>query len=178
MVAHVLEYVLVNVAVQDLHAMDAAVVLLNKVFQSQSVRTVLEEAHVLCIFDLLLGKVGLDVHVVPLLHRADEDIEPHVISLVKAVEHIETPHRMIVETHDRCIDIDEETPLRVFADQVLKKVRGQILPILLLIWLHLLFQMAVDDPVYKIVFGHMIVVIFHISTDQCGGQSDYCEYEY
>ena len=178
MVAHVLEYVLVHVAVQDLHAMDAAVVLLNKVFQSQSVRTVLEEAHVLCIFDLLLGKVGLDVHVVPLLHRADEDIEAHIVQLVEAVEHIKTPHRMIVETHDRCIDIDEEAPLRVFADQVLKKVRAQILPILLLIRLHLLFQMAVDDPVYKIVLGHMIVVIFHIPHDPCGGQSDYCDYEY
>ena len=178
MVAHILEYVLVHVAVQDLHAMDAAVVLLNKVFQSQSVRAVLEEAHVLCIFNLLLGKMGLDIHVVPLLHSADEDIETHVIPLVKAVEHIETPHRMIVETHDRCIDIDEEAPLRVFADQVLKKVRAQILPILLLIRLHLLFQMAVDDPVNKIVLGHIIVVIFHIPHDPCGGQSDYCDYEY
>ena len=178
MVAHVLEYVLINIPIHDLHAVDAAMVLLNKVFQSQRVRTVLEEAHVLCIFNLLLGEVGLEVLEVPLLHRANEDIEAHVVLLVKAVKHFETPHRMIVETHNRCIDIDEEAPLRVFADQVLKKVRAQILPILLLIRLHLLFQMAVDDPVNKIVLGHIIVVIFHIPHDPCGGQSDYCDYEY
>lgn len=116
MVTHVLEYVLVHIAIQNLHAVDAAMVLLDKVFQSQCVRTVLEEAHVLCIFNLLLGEVGLEVLEVPLLHRANEDIEAHVVPLVKAVEHIETPHRMIVKTHNRCIDIDEEAPLRIFAD--------------------------------------------------------------
>ena len=178
MVTHVLEHVLVHIAIQDLHAMDAAVVLLDKVFQSQSIRTVLEEAHVLCIFDLLVGKVRLKVLEVHLLYRPNEDIEAHVVLLVKAVKHIETPHRMIVETHYWCIDIDEEAPLRIFADQTLKEDSAQFLPILLFVRLHLLFQMAVDDPVYKIVPGHMIVVIFHIPHDPDGSHSDYCEYEY
>ena len=121
MVTHILEDVLVSISNKELHAMDAAVVLLNEVLELQSVITRLEEAHVLCIIYLLLREVSLEVLEVSFLDRADKNVEAHIISLVKAVEDVKASHRMIIKAHNWCIDIDKEAPLGVLAVQAIEK---------------------------------------------------------
>ena len=88
MVAHVLKDMLISFSYKDLHTMDAAVVLLNEIFKLQSIITRLEEAHVLCVINLLLGEVSLKVLVVSLLNGADKNVETHIVTLVKTVEDV------------------------------------------------------------------------------------------